>query len=95
MKIYFYCKGKNFVNKNLHIVTLSKWLENLTKKSFLNNLDIRIIYNDVDTNTFKYNDKTEMRKKYDLNQNKKYLVFLSADINDPRNGFKYLVNYIF
>lgn len=91
-KYVFNMKKRNFVNDNLHIVTPSKWLENLVRKSFLKDLDIRTIYNGVDIDIFKYNDKNDIRKKYNLNQNKKYLLFISADINDPRKGFKYLVD---
>jgi glycosyltransferase involved in cell wall biosynthesis len=93
-RFVFNSKKKNFVNSNIHIVTPSKWLESLVRESFLNSLDIRTIYNGVDINIFKYNDKLDMRKKYNLNYNKKYILFLSADINDKRKGFKYLVNVL-
>ena len=40
-------------NKQLHIVTVSKWLEQVTRESFFSNADIRTIYNGVDTDIFK------------------------------------------
>lgn len=40
-------------NKNLHIVTVSNWLANFTKDSFLGDKDIRVINNGVDINIFK------------------------------------------
>lgn len=39
-------------NKNLHIVTVSEWLADLTKQSFLEEKDIQVIRNGVDINTF-------------------------------------------
>lgn len=40
-------------NKNLHIVTVSQWLTDLVKQSFLKNAEIQIINNGVDLNVFK------------------------------------------
>ncbi|WP_139903733.1 glycosyltransferase [Clostridium thermarum] len=87
-------KKKNFTNKNIHIVTPSKWLKNLAEKSILKDLDIRTIHNGVDIDTFIYNNKSELRNKYGLDINKKYILFISADINDPRKGFRHLVNVL-
>lgn len=39
-------------NNNVHIVTVSKWMEKMARMSFLRDLDIRTIYNGIDTNTF-------------------------------------------
>lgn len=39
--------------KNLHIVTVSKWLASFTRESFFSVKDIRIINNGVDVNLFK------------------------------------------
>lgn len=88
----FEVKRGNFQNQNIYIVTPSKWLENLVRKSFLKELNIRTIYNGVDMDIFKHNDKYQLREKYNLNPNKKYILFISADSNDPRKGFKYLLN---
>lgn len=38
--------------ENLHIVTVSKWLEGVTKESFFRDKDIRTIYNGVDLSVF-------------------------------------------
>ena len=50
-----YLKKKHLFNslENLHIVTVSKWLEGITKDSFFKNKDIRTIYNGVDLNVFR------------------------------------------
>ena len=40
------------VNKNLHIVSVSEWLAELTRESFLKDKDIHVIHNGVDLNVF-------------------------------------------
>lgn len=53
-------------NNNLHIVTVSKWLENLARTSFFHDKDIRTIYNGLDINIFKPQDSNALRKKLHL-----------------------------
>lgn len=84
-------KKKLFTQSNIRIVTPSKWLEDLVRESFMKNMDIRTIYNGVDTEVFSLIDKKEIRNKYNLEVDRNYILFLSADINTPRKGFKYLV----
>lgn len=50
---YFLKKDCFTHNKNIHIVAVSEWLQDLVKKSFLKNADIRVINNGVDLNVFK------------------------------------------
>lgn len=40
------------VNNNLHIVSVSEWLAELTRESFLKDKDIHVIHNGVDLNVF-------------------------------------------
>jgi len=56
---------------NLHIVTVSHWLESLVRESFLSASDIRTIYNGVDTAIF-YPRIThdDVRKKLDAGEKK-------------------------
>lgn len=49
-------------NKNLHIVSVSEWLADLTRESFLKNKDIHIIHNGVDLNVF-YPKEVEKSKR--------------------------------
>lgn len=48
-------------NNSLHIVSVSEWLADLTRQSFLKEKDIRVVRNGVDINTFKplNNKKTD------------------------------------
>ena len=43
-------KRNAFVNENIHIVTSSKWLGCLVRKSFMKDMYIVTIYNGIDTN---------------------------------------------
>lgn len=61
-KSYFVDRStKNFLQKqkeftsvpNLHIVTVSKWLEQQVRASFFKDVDVRTIYNGIDTSVFK------------------------------------------
>lgn len=52
---------------NLYIVTVSKWLEDLVRQSFLKDKKIQTIYNGVDVNTFKpINDGNVLLRKYHI-----------------------------
>ena len=49
----FNLKKKLFNASNLHVVAVSKWVEELTRDSFLKNKDIRCIENGIDLSHFK------------------------------------------
>ncbi|UZW14941.1 glycosyltransferase family 4 protein [Clostridium pasteurianum] len=85
-------KKKAFLGNKINFVAPSKWLENLMRKSFLKNENIRTIYNGVDLEVFKFHDKNELRDKYGLEADKRYILFAAANMNDNRKGFKYLIN---
>lgn len=85
-------KKKAFLHNKINFVTPSKWLENLVRKSFLKDENIMTIYNGVDLEAFKFHDKNELRGKYGLKGDKKYILFAAANMNDERKGFKYLIN---
>lgn len=72
-------------NQNLHIVTVSKWLEGLSRESFFKKKDIRTIYNGVDINIFKPTDSEYMRQKLGIG-NKKVLL-AAATVWAERKGF--------
>ncbi len=71
--------GRNFALKenffcdidNLHVVTVSKWLENQTRKSFFRDKDIRYIYNGIDTNVFKPTNYDHLITRYQIHKEKK------------------------
>lgn len=90
--------SKNFRNKkfafthsNIKFVTPSKWLLKLSKKSLLKREQIQIINNGVNTKKFRYLDKKELRSKYKLPEDQKYILFLSASLDDKRKGLSHVI----
>lgn len=65
-----YNKKKNlFSDVNMTIVTVSKWLENEVRHSFLSNYPIKTIYNGINLEVFRPR-KSSFRDKYSLKQKK-------------------------
>ncbi len=57
------------------IVVPSAWLKNIIEKSFLNNKDIRLIYNGINVEKFIKTEKSVAREKLGLPNNKKIILF--------------------
>jgi len=75
----------------LQIVTCSKWLADIAKKSsLLQNFPIRNIPNPIDTEQFCLLDKTPLRKSFGLPTDKFVLLFSAMNVSDTRKGFAYL-----
>ena len=72
--------------KNMTIVTPSKWLLNLLKKSFLKEYDAKVINNGIDLNAFKPTE-SNFRTKHHLED--EYIILGVANIWDERKGLKY------
>lgn len=68
---------------NMTIVTPSQWLADLVKQSFLQEYDVRVIRNGIDTNVFKPTE-SNLREQYNL-QDKKILLGV-ASVWDERKG---------
>lgn len=83
--------SRNFAKKkdsftglsNLHIVTVSKWLEKEVKKSFLKDYDIRCIYNGVNLNIF-HPHTVKIRYKYNIPDGSKLVLGVSNVWNDRK-----------
>ena len=71
-------------NRYLHLVTVSHWLEVLTRKSFFADNDIRTIYNGVDIEVF-HPLKNDILK-LNFGNNKKVLLAVASSWNQ-RKGF--------
>ena len=69
--------------KNLHLVCVSKWLDNEVKESYLKDLPSRVIYNGIDTSVFKP-CSGNFRIKYDVGD--KRIVLGVASTWDTRKG---------
>src|SRR5690606_9752086 len=77
--------------KNLHIVTLCKWMNNEVKKSVVfKNYPIYLIPNGIDTSIFKAKDKKYARELLNLPIDKRIILFVADSIDNNRKGFTYL-----
>ena len=69
--------------KNLHLVCVSKWLDNELRASFLKDIPSRVIYNGIDTSVFKPSSGN-FRIKYNVGD--KRIVLGVASTWDTRKG---------
>lgn len=79
---------KNYLfkqNRNLNIVTVSRWLECITRESFFKDKNIQTIYNGIDTNIFHPIDNTEIYNR--LNAHNKKIVMAAATTWSRNKGF--------
>lgn len=82
---------KNYIEKknaiiginNMTIVTVSKWLANMAKESFLKEYPIKTIYNGIDLDVFK---ETENNFKKEHKIVGKYMILGVASVWSPRKG---------
>ncbi|MBP1950564.1 glycosyltransferase [Virgibacillus litoralis] len=80
-------KRKAFTGvENLTIVTPSKWLANLVKKSFLRDYPVKVINNGVNLEVFKPTENNFREKK---NIKNKFIILGVASIWEERKGFEY------
>jgi glycosyltransferase involved in cell wall biosynthesis len=78
-------------NQNIHIVCLSKWMMNESKKSkVFKRFPHYLIPNGIDTSIYRYQDKLKAKKKLGLNTDKKMILFVSATVDHKRKGFQFL-----
>lgn len=81
----YHLKKKLFTSvKGMTIVSVSNWLNNIVKKSFLLNNTLRVIHNGIDTNTFSPTSKNAFREKYNLID--KFVILGVANIWGQRKG---------
>lgn len=87
----FLKKQKAYANGKITFVACSNWLENLAKKSPLTKThSLTSIPNPIDTSVYYPKDKTEVRKRLHLPDDKKIVLFAAVKASDPRKGMDYL-----
>ncbi len=74
--------------KNMCIVTPSQWLANIVKQSFLNNYNIKVINNGIDTDAFKPSD-SNFRQENNLKD--KIIIIGVAGFWEKRKGLLYFI----
>lgn len=72
-------------NTNLQIVTVSKWLECVTKESFFRDKEIQTIYNGIDINTFRPKENSSLRNRLHLQG--KHIIIAAATSWTNQKGF--------
>ena len=82
----FYLKEELFNSpKNLYIVPVSNWLNNLVSKSFLNKIPTKVIHNGLDLKKFSSKSTKKVIKKYGLEDD--FVILGVANIWSERKGF--------
>ena len=78
--------------KPMNIVVPNKWMYDCVKDSkIMSNFDCHIIKWPIDEKIFFQKNKKDCKKRFNLNKNKKLLIFgTSNGLNDKRKGWKYL-----
>ena len=77
-KMLFQKKRELFHDLDLIIVTPSKWLAGLVKKSFLKNYPVKVINNGIDLDVFKPT-KNDFRSKYNIRSDKHIILGVAFD----------------
>ncbi|MCU0431703.1 MAG: glycosyltransferase [Cytophagaceae bacterium] len=73
-------------------IACSHWLADAAKKStVMQDCDIHVIPNAIDTSVFKPGDKQQLRHQLGWPVNKKLVLFSSARLDDPRKGVTLLL----
>jgi len=86
----YYIKKDLFTSlEKLTIVTPSQWLADLVGKSFLSKYPLKVIYNGIDTDSFKPVDGVAVRKKYNLGY--RFIILGVASIWDKLKGLNYFI----
>jgi glycosyltransferase involved in cell wall biosynthesis len=88
-------KRKVYENSNLTIVTPSKWLYSLVKKSpLLKDKRVYHIPYVIDLDIFKAKDKKASKKALEIEINEKVIMFAPYDIKIKRKGFDLLLQVL-
>jgi glycosyltransferase involved in cell wall biosynthesis len=83
-------KKKIFFEKNITVVTCSKWLSERAKKSVLfANIRVENIPNPIDTEIFTDIPKADARRALGLDIEKQYILFAAMRIDAVGKGFSY------
>lgn len=88
---YLKIKEKNLIYNAHFITTPSKWLGQLSEESNLfRKFKHKVIPNCIDVDVFNPMNKAELKKKYNIPEDKQTVLFVAYDVSDERKGFKYM-----
>lgn len=85
-------KKRYWTKKNITFVCPSKWMfENVKRSGLFNEYNTLVIPNPINTKIFKPFDKEIARKRFNLDMDKKYILFGSVNpLKDKNKGFELL-----
>lgn len=83
-----------YKHSNLHIVTLSNWLNQQVKESILKELPIYNIPNGIDSKTYYPVDSQTSRLELGIPVDKKVLMCSAISLDDPRKGNDLLIKIL-
>lgn len=88
-----FLKKKNlYMKNNIYRVCPSKWLYDMVVESGMSKKRLFHIPNGVDCTVFGRIDKKKARNNCGLDENKKYLLFVAASLDNKIKGMKYLLD---
>jgi len=91
--VLFDYKIKELNKLNIHTISPSKWLqEKVSVSPVFSSAINHHVPNGVDINVFKSLDRIKLREKYGISEDRKVILFLSANLADERKGFYYFAN---
>lgn len=71
---------------NLTVITVSKWLENIAKKSFLSNHEIITVYNGINMRNFFEINNSSVLRKYNIQIDKKKIILGVSNVWGEKKG---------
>lgn len=81
---------QNTYQSSTHFISPSKWLANETSKSALTkNNPVSVIPNTLDLSEFNQIDSAAAKAYFEINPNKRIILFVSMSMDDQRKGFSY------
>lgn len=88
-------KAAIYKKSDFHLVPTSCWIESKIAPSVLGNKPRTLIYDGIDIEKFKAEDKMKAREKTRLPKDKRIILFSSASgKNDPKKGWAYVERLI-
>lgn len=90
-KQMFLRKKKLLQDWNFTIVTPSEWLAKRVRNSFLQDKEIHVIQNGIDTSVFKPADTIQLRKELGIPKNHKVVLSVAPDIMSERKGGRWIL----
>jgi len=83
-------KNRIFKNRNITVITPSKWLRDCVRESSLfSQMEVHAIHNPVDQTQFKPVDRELACRKLGLDSSKRYILFGAASVGNLYKGFSY------